>query len=121
YYSTKTSRYQNWVKSIQRPSGQPNINKEEFKSFTIPLPPLEVQRTLVEEIEAARDKRRRNLAQADGLLHSLDVRLLAQLGLEPPPVDDRKAFTVRLGNLRKRFDVHANHPRFVKLFQNLNS
>jgi type I restriction enzyme S subunit len=87
----------------------------------IPLPPLDIQRTLVAEMEAARESRRAKLNQADELLKSLDGWLLAQLGLETPPTDDRKVFAVRLGNIRKRFDVHANHPRFVKLFQSLNS
>jgi hypothetical protein len=121
YAYTKTSRYQTWVKSIQRPSGQPNINKEEFKAFTIPLPPLDIQHTLIAEMEAARESRRAKLIEADSLLTSIDGWLLAQLGLEPPPADERKVFAVRLGSIRKRFDVHANHPRFVKLFQNLKS
>ena len=32
YWYTKTTAFTNWVKGIQRPSGQPNINKEEYKS-----------------------------------------------------------------------------------------
>ena len=32
YWWTKTAAYSRWVQTIQRPSGQPNINKEEFKS-----------------------------------------------------------------------------------------
>jgi type I restriction enzyme, S subunit len=122
YYTTKTDRYNAWVKSIQRPSGQPNINKEEFKSFTIPLPSFEVQRKLVDEIEAARDKRQRKLAEADELLNSLDSWLLAQLGLEPPPVKNRKVFAVRLSDLSsERLDAFYYSPHFLKVEQQLRS
>ena len=51
YFYTKTSIYKAWVNSIQRPSGQPNINKEEFKSFIIALPSLEIQHSLVVEMQ----------------------------------------------------------------------
>ena len=33
YGFTKTDAYASWVAAIQRPAGQPNINKEEFKSL----------------------------------------------------------------------------------------
>lgn len=38
YWFTKTEAYARWVATIQRPAGQPNINKEEFKTVQIPLP-----------------------------------------------------------------------------------
>jgi restriction endonuclease S subunit len=95
YFYTKTNRYQAWVRSIQRPSGQPNINKEEFKSFTVPRPTLPVQRALVSEMEAARESRRRKLAEADALLSGLDAFLLDRLGLTVPKADMRLAFGIR--------------------------
>ena len=101
YFYTKTQRYKSWVNSIQRPSGQPNINKEEFKSFTIPLPSFEIQRSLVAEIEAARQTRKQKLAQADELLSSLDTYLLAQLGLSAPEESDKKVFAVKLGKIKR--------------------
>lgn len=115
YFYTKTRRYQSWVNSIQRPSGQPNINKEEFKSFTIPIPPLEVQRSLVAEIEAARQIQEQKLAQAYELLSSLDSYLLDQLGLTPPEESDKQVFSVRLSDTKTRFDVDYHTPRFKKL------
>lgn len=53
YWYTKTSSYKNWVNGIQRPSGQPNINKEEYKSFEIVLPNLKQQRKLVDFMDEA--------------------------------------------------------------------
>ena len=115
YFYTKTQRYQTWVNSIQRPSGQPNINKEEFKSFTIPLPPLDIQKSLVAEIEAARQSRKQKLAQADELLSSLDGYLLDQLGLSAPEESDKKVFSVRLCDVKTRFDVDYHSLRFRNL------
>lgn len=65
YWCTKTSSYQNWVKGIQRPSGQPNINKEEYKSFEIALPCLEEQRKLVEFMDKAFLSCRQTIKQAE--------------------------------------------------------
>lgn len=52
YWCTKTESYNAWVDGIQRPSGQPNINKEEFKSYRITLPDLDQQRKRIQVIEA---------------------------------------------------------------------
>jgi restriction endonuclease S subunit len=40
YWYTKTKSYNNWVNRLQRPSVQANINKEEYKSLEIVLPPI---------------------------------------------------------------------------------
>lgn len=65
YWWTKTSVYSRWVATIQRPSVQANINKEEFKNCPIPLPPLPEQERLVAEIETVREKARRLRAEAE--------------------------------------------------------
>ena len=64
YFYTKTAHYKAWVKSIQRPSGQPNINREEFKSFEIPLPSLDKQSEIVAELLRHRHEARRLRAEA---------------------------------------------------------
>jgi restriction endonuclease S subunit len=65
YYFTKTSAYRQWVASIQRPSGQPNINKPEFKSLELPIPPLEVQQAVVKRLDAERKKAEELRADAE--------------------------------------------------------
>ncbi len=50
YYSL-TKIYKLWVQSIQRTAAQPNINSREFQSLEIPLPPLDVQNRIVEEVD----------------------------------------------------------------------
>lgn len=99
YFYTKTNRYHAWVRSIQRPSGQPNINKEEFKSFSVPLPPLPVQQEMVGEMELARESRRRKLDEADALLSGLDAFLLNRLGLTLPDEQARSSFAVKLSQI----------------------
>lgn len=87
YGFTKTDAYALWVGAIQRPAGQPNINKEEFKSLEIPFPPLDIQRHLVAELDAARAERDRALVEAERLLTSIDDLVKAKLelpDLEPP-------------------------------------
>jgi len=120
YFYTKTQRYEAWVRSIQRPSGQPNINKEEFKSFRIPVPDIEVQRRLVTNMLGAREARKRNLDQADALLSGMDTVLLAQLSLTLPAEDNRLSFAIRLASLNSaRLDAHFFRPPFGKLLTTL--
>lgn len=100
YYYTKTTRYNSWVRSIQRPSGQPNINKQEFKSFSLPLPDLDVQARLIAELDDARDARRAKLAQADALLAGLDGFVLERLGLTLPVFSTKLAYAVKLADVQ---------------------
>lgn len=79
YLCTKTQRYKDWVNSIQRPSGQPNINKEEFKSFTIPLPDLQKQQVLVNEMNVARRERKKRITEAEDLWQAAKNRFETQL------------------------------------------
>jgi len=79
YFYTKTSLYKAWVNSIQRPSGQPNINKEEFKSFRISLPPIDVQRTLVAEMQWRRADAQRLRQEAETEWEAAKTRFERQL------------------------------------------
>jgi type I restriction enzyme S subunit len=97
-----------------------SVNTNEFERLLIPLPPLDIQRTLVAEMVAARKSRRAKLNQADELLKSLDGWLLTQLGLEPLPTDDRKVFAVRFGDLtERRFDPFYYSPSFAVIDKQL--
>ena len=99
YGFTKTDVYASWVGAIQRPAGQPNINKEEFKSLEIPLPPLVIQRRLVAELDAARAERDRSLAEAERLIVTVDELVLSETGI-PTDLTTRKVFSVRKSQLR---------------------
>lgn len=119
YFYTKSTRYMAWVDSIQRPAGQPNINKEEFKSFTIPLPTLDKQQKLVAEMKAAQEARRKKLAQAEELLDGFDDYLLDRLGLVAAAGQDQAAFATRLSSvlLSKRINPQYFHPERMSAIQ----
>lgn len=121
YFYTKTGRYRAWVHSIQRPPGQPNINKEEFKSFTIPLLSLTKQQQLVEEMKAARTIRQAKLDQADALLAGLDGFLLEQLGLILPEARPRLTYAIRRSDLNSdRLDSYFYTPFLRNTEQSLH-
>lgn len=56
FYYCNSKLYWQWISAIQRPAVQSNINSEEFKSLLIPLPSLEKQNEIVEQIAFLRQK-----------------------------------------------------------------
>ena len=50
FHYTLTKIYKLWVYSVQRTTVQANINSKEFQSLEIPLPPLDVQNRIVNEV-----------------------------------------------------------------------
>ena len=96
-------------------SAIPGIRTDAIERILIPLPSTEIQRSLVADIEAARQSRKQKLSQADELLSSLDAYLLDQLGLSAPEESDRKVFSTRLHDIKTRFDVGYHTLRFQNL------
>lgn len=119
YWFTKTDAYWRWVATIQRPAGQPNINKEEFKTVELPLPAPDVQAELVAAMDTARSQRRAKLADADALLSGLDGYVLGTLGLSLPTKDERKVFATRRATVPARFDPHFHLPAFAQVLRML--
>jgi Restriction endonuclease S subunits len=109
YGFTKTDVYASWVAAIQRPAGQPNINKEEFKSLEIPLPPLDVQRRLVAELDAARAERDRALAEAERLLVSIDEMVKQMLGLPDLDLPRQAGYAIRLKTAKASSTLSADY------------
>lgn len=95
--------------------GVPDLHLENIAETLIPLPPLDIQKLLVTEIEAARQSRKQKLAQADELLSSLDGYLLDQLGLNMPEKSDQKVFAVSRRTLcsAQRINVDYFHPERI--------
>lgn len=110
------------IEYIGKGAAQNNLNGDEIGEILIPLPPLLIQEKLVEEMERARESRRRKLLEADALLSTLDGWLLETLGITPPPEDDKhKVFAITLGNVKKRFDVAFSSPKFNKLREEIEN
>ena len=79
YFCTKTDRYMQWVQSMQHSSVLARISKEEFKSFTIPVPPLDVQKQMVKELSRRRDKARSLREEAEKEWKTAKAQFEAQL------------------------------------------
>ena len=78
YWCTKTETYSAWVKGIQRPSGQPNINKEEFKSYKTIVPPKEIQFSLMVKMNDAEQKRENAIQYANLIVKKAREQLLSK-------------------------------------------
>jgi len=117
YLFTKTSMCERWIAAIQRPSGQPNINKEEFKALLLPLPPVTQQQKLVAAVNLARANRTRKLAQAEELLHGIDEFLLDEIGVHPQAADgSRVCYAIRLHESdSSRLDARFYAPQIRRL------
>lgn len=81
YWYTKTDTFLSWVNGIQRPSGQPNINKEEYKSYKILVPSRSKQEQLSSYMDIALDKHNKMLYQADRLLSECKDSVFSFLNL----------------------------------------
>lgn len=56
FYYCHSSIYKFWVSAIERPAVQSNINSEEFKSLEIPIPPLDKQIEIANNITDIRNQ-----------------------------------------------------------------
>ena len=121
YWYTKTETYQNWVNGIQRPAGQPNINKEEFKSFEIVLPDMDIQKKLVAYMDEASLVRLNKNSQAELLLSGMDNYLFDALQLERVNYRDRLCCAITLSNLIDdgTFSAEYYHPERMAALQAL--
>ena len=88
FYFTQLTVYRNWIKAIQRPTGQPNVNAEEYRSLIVPIPPIDVQQQIVEGMAKEYQVKRKKEADAQALLDSIDGYLLAELSITLPPEPD---------------------------------
>ena len=112
---TQTSYYREWVASVQRTAGQPNINAQEYCSLQLPVPPLDVQEQIVAELDAAYAAKRAADEKATKLLASIDDMVLKELGIAKLPKPDTslssRIFTVPAREvLNGRLDPIAYQP-----------
>lgn len=82
YWCTKTSSFINWVNGIQRPSGQPNINKEEYKSYVINLPNMEIQKSLSDYLDNALSIRNQKINKLNEYVDITRKQLFHQLNID---------------------------------------
>lgn len=122
---TQLNVYKEWVKAIQRTSGQPNINAEEYKSLIIPVPPIKIQENIVSIIQNAYAQKQAKEAEAKELLESIDTYLLKGLGITLPEKDnslDARIFTTNFSEVvGGRFDSYYYQKEFKDFFNHLEN
>ena len=103
----------NLLEKLTRGGIQKRTNLGDIENLRIPLPPLEIQQSLVAEIEAARQNRKQKLAQADELFTSTDTYFLKQLGIKlsiKPGFVNAQCFGVKRRNVGIRLDPFYSLP-----------
>ncbi|HEV2880661.1 MAG TPA: restriction endonuclease subunit S [Pyrinomonadaceae bacterium] len=102
--------------------GMTNINAEEIKLIKIPIPPLEVQKQIIEKFESAYNAKRAKEAEAKSLLDGIDAYLLGRLGIETPAATEtKKTFFTRASKLSGgRFDPKKYVPENEQLINSLS-
>lgn len=122
---TQLGIYKEWVNAIQRPSGQPNINAEEYQSLEIPLPNFKIQKEIVDIYMTALSKKKQKEQDAKDLLDSLDDYLISELGIERPTLvrteNGRFFYTSHKEVVGKRLDPLAYSERTKQLKQSITS
>lgn len=83
-----------------------------IRNIRIPLPALAEQDRLIAAMDAARNERKAQLAEADALMSGIDDYLLDTLGIAPPAAETRRVFAVSLGQTQSsgRIDSDYYHP-----------
>lgn len=81
-------------------AGQQRVSSSYLKTIKIPLPPIEVQREIVELYHKAQKEQQAKEQQAKELLESIDSYLLNQLDITLPQQQKRKlSFKVKLSDI----------------------
>jgi|GEM_PF-2128382 len=86
-----------------------SINTAELDMLPIPIPPLEIQTALVDQLQTAREQRRRNLAEADSLLSTMDGWLLEKLGIQIATPPNRFAYATKAGDINRQQRMNADY------------
>lgn len=122
---TQLNTYKEWVKAIQRPSAQPNINAEEYQSLEIPLPDMCKQNEIVALIKTAYAQKKEKEIEAQKLIDSIDLYFLEELTIKLPDINKLtmrdRIFTVNFSEIGNgRFDPKLYSFSVKQLKQSLN-
>lgn len=95
-------------------SGHQRVPASFLEKLEIPIPPLDTQRRLVAELDAARAERDRALADAATLLESFEEWALQVMGIDIPKHVSRQAFAIHIGAAHGRLDPFNHLPEFTE-------
>lgn len=120
---TQLDVYKEWTKAIQRAAGQPNINAEEYKSLSIPVPSIEEQAKILSVFKTAYTLKKQKETEAAALLASIDGYLLQELGITlPTPSEKKTCFYTNFSKVSGgRLDPYCHKSEFEELEQSLET
>lgn len=114
YWCTKTEAYKEWIESIQRPSGQPNINKEEYKSYGVILPDLKKQMELCAFMDSSFEAYQKKSQEAENMLYGMSEYIHSILGMNEE-IKDKPIIYAAKGSqvFHKRIDPEYHNPFYT--------
>ena len=121
YWVTKTDTFGNWVQGIQRPSGQPNINKEEYKSFETVLPTMTKQKHLSGYMDTKAIHVIRKQQEANRLLAGNSIYVLDKLDLKFQFGDKELVYGIKRRSITQRLDADYYSPQFEGFRQQIET
>jgi type I restriction enzyme S subunit len=98
-----------------------SINSPEFLDLEIPVPPLDIQRRLVAELDAARIERNQALAEADEAISGFEEWALGAMGVVATQPKRRSTFAVHIGAAQSRLDPFHHLPEFIGIERAITS
>lgn len=120
YWMTKTNAYDKWVHGIQRPSGQPNINKEEYKSYEMILPLITRQKQLSDYMDKVIESILGKQRQADKRIADISKMISLRLGLREESNYKPLIFAASLRNAgRSRIDPEFHNPLYMRRIKDI--
>jgi restriction endonuclease S subunit len=89
-------------------AGQQRVSKDFLYNFKVPLPPIEIQKVIVQNITNAYTQKQQNETKANELQQGIDTYILCELGINIPGIVnnlENRCFTINFSALTgSRFD-----------------
>lgn len=119
FYYSQTDYYKQWVNSIQRPVGQPNINSKEFCELKIPVfsedleKNLEIQNKIVKIMQDAYKNKSSKEIEAETIINSFENEIYSKLDVCTPEFKFKQCYKISTNNIKKkRIDAFYYQPDF---------
>jgi len=116
FLNTNTGRLQ--VFRFGNKTTRPELNLTEVSSIKVIIPPLEIQKKVIQNIDEARKLKLKKELQATNLLNSINIYVRQQLGIKYAETMEEKIYIVNSQDLENsRQDPYYYNPKFVKLLR----
>jgi len=94
----------------------PRLQTEEVENLLIPLPPIQIQNKIIEQMKQIKEARKLKETEAQQLLDSINDYVLDELGIKLPELEDKMVYIVNYNEVKgKRIDAYYYQPKFEKV------